>query len=108
GAGGLARYLGACAAGSGRSRGPEAEQFALDLLERGADPFGAGPAGDPPLTLAVRLGWGRLTDRLLAAGADPDLRDSHGMGPLHLAAALGREPMLRQLIAHGANPELLA
>ncbi|MCE7032124.1 ankyrin repeat domain-containing protein [Lysobacter sp. GX 14042] len=108
GAGGLARWLGACAAGNGRGRGPEAELFALELLERGADPFGAGPAGDPPLTLAVRLDWSRLVDRLLGAGADPDLRDSHGMGPLHLAAALGRDSMLRQLIAHGANPELLA
>lgn len=107
GAGGLARFLGACA-GNGRNRVPEAEPFALELLDRGADPFAAGPAGDPPLTLAVRLGWERLVTRLLESGADPDLRDSHGMGPLHLAAALAREPMLRQLIAHGANPELLA
>ena len=108
GAGGLARYLGACAAGNGRTRTPEAQAFALELLDHGADPFGAGPAGDPPLALAIRLGWDRLATRLLESGADPDLRDSHGMGPLHLAAALGRESMLQQLIAWGADPDLLA
>lgn len=108
GMGGLARYLGACASGNGRNRPAQAEAFALELLDHGADPFGAGPAGDPPLSLAVRLGWERLATRLLEAGADPDLRDSHGMGPLHLAAALGRESLLRQLIAWGADPELLA
>lgn len=108
GLGGLARYLGGCASGNGRSRAAQAEDFALQLLDHGADPFGAGPAGDPPLSLSVRLGWDRLATRLLEAGADPDLRDSHGMGPLHLAAALGREAMLRQLIAWGANPDLLA
>ncbi|WP_027069814.1 ankyrin repeat domain-containing protein [Novilysobacter defluvii] len=108
GAGGLARYLGACAAGNGRARAAQAEAFALELLDHGADPFGAGPAGDPPLALAIRLGWDRLATRLLESGADPDLRDSHGMGPLHLAAALGRESMLQQLIAWGADPDLLA
>ena len=35
------------------------EHCALALLERGADPFAASPAGDPPLALAVRLGWMR-------------------------------------------------
>ena len=108
GAGGLARYLGACAAGNGRARTPGTEAFALELLDHGADPFGTGPAGDPPLALAIRLGWDRLATRLLESGADPDLRDSHGMGPLHLAAALGRESMLQQLIAWGADPDLLA
>jgi len=44
----------------GRLRGGDAaapglEACALELLERGADPFAASKAGDPPLALAVRL-----------------------------------------------------
>ncbi|MDX1549835.1 MAG: ankyrin repeat domain-containing protein, partial [Lysobacter spongiicola] len=73
-----------------------------------ADPFGATAAGDLPLTLAVRLGWSQLLDRLLQAGVALDVRDSHGMSALHLAAALGRQDMLKRLIARGASPGLLA
>jgi hypothetical protein len=106
GAGGLARFLAACVAGDLAARGHEA--FALDLLERGADPFAPSPAGDPPLALAVRLGWQRLADRLLAEGVHLEARDSHGMTALHLAAALGRETMVKRLIAQGASPETRA
>lgn len=106
GSGGLARFLAACSAGEQAARG--LEHFALELLERGADPFAPSPAGDPPLALAVRLGWSRLVDRLLAIGVSLDGRDSHGMSALHLAAALGREAMLKKLVAQGAAPDLLA
>lgn len=106
GAGGLARFLAACSSSEQAARG--LEYFALDLLERGADPFATSPAGDPPLALAVRLGWSRLVDRLLAIGVSLDGRDSHGMSALHLAAALGREAMLKKLVAQGAAPDLLA
>ncbi|QNP39574.1 ankyrin repeat domain-containing protein [Lysobacter solisilvae (ex Woo and Kim 2020)] len=106
GSGGLARFLAACSASEQAARG--LEYFALDLLERGADPFAPSPAGDPPLALAVRLGWSRLVDRLLAIGVSLDGRDSHGMSALHLAAALGREAMLKKLVAQGAAPDLLA
>lgn len=106
GAGNLARFMAACAAAEPMAR--ELEPTALELLDRGADPFAPSPAGDPPLALAVRLGWSRVLDRLLQSGAGLDVRDSHGMSPLHLAAALGREGMLRQLVAHGASPDLRA
>src|SRR5688572_17943231 len=106
GAGGLGRFLAACSASEQAARG--LEFFALELLERGADPFAPSPAGDPPLALSVRLGWSRLVDRLLAIGVSLDARDSHGMSPLHLAAALGREAMLKKLVAYGAAPDLLA
>ncbi len=106
GAGGLARFL-AASQGAG-SDDDSLEELALELLERGADPFARSPAGDPPLALAVRLGWARLLDRLLAIGADLNARDSHGMSALHLAAALGRDGMLKRLVAHGAAPDLLA
>lgn len=106
GRGGLARFLAACAAEDLASRA--LEQLALDLLERGADPFGGSRIVDPPLTLAVRLGWTRLLARLLAIGVDLDARDSRGMSALHLAAALGREAMVRTLVAQGASPDLLA
>jgi uncharacterized protein len=102
GGGGLARFLAACVAGDQAARALEG--VALDLMERGADAFAPSPEGDPPLALAVRLGWLRLQERLLAQGVALDARDSHGMSPLHLAAALGRTASLRQLIASGADP----
>ena len=106
GAGGLARYLAACVAADRADR--SLERLALDLIERGADPFAASPAGDPPLTLAVRLGWTQLIARLLQTGIALDCRDQHGMTALHLSAALRREATLKQLILHGASPHVRA
>ncbi len=107
GAGGLARYLAACVSNAGRESAA-AEAIALELLERGADPFAAAPGGDSPLSLAVRLGWPRLLERLLQIGVDRETRDRQGLSPLHLATALGREPLLKRLIAHGASPNAQA
>lgn len=104
GRGGLARFMAACA--GAQQTAPEA--FAIELLERGADPFGPSRAGDPPISLAVRLGWLWLLDRLLQAGICPDTRDGRGMSALHLAAALGRVDAVGRLIAHGASPDLRA
>jgi len=106
GAGGLARFLAACVEHDQAARAHE--QLALELLERGADPYAPSPAGDPPLSLAVRLGWLRLLDALLEAGVDREARDAHGMTALHLAAALGRESVLRRLVAQGASPDARA
>ncbi len=106
GAGGLARFLEACAADD--QAGRALEQFAWGLLERGADPFASSPAGNPPLSLAVRLGWMGLLQRLIAHGVDLDARDSHGMTALHLCAALSREAALKWLVLHGASPDVRA
>ncbi len=106
GAGGLARFLAACVAADRADRG--LEKLALDLLDRGADPFAATPARDPPLTLAVRLGWTQVIARLIGIGVALDARDQYGMTALHLAAALRREPILKQLILHGASPTVRA
>src|SRR5690606_20988557 len=106
GAGGLARFLSACARGDHAARG--LEQLALELFQRGADPFASAQGGDPPLSLAVRLGWMQLLEELAAAGVDLDARDSRGMTALHLSAALGREAALRALVRQGANPEIRA
>lgn len=106
GAGGLARFLAAATQSPHAAR--TLEPFALQLLARGADPFGRSRTGDPVLALAVRLGWQRMVEALVDAGVDLDARDSHGMSALHLAAALGREPALRALLRRGAAPDLLA
>lgn len=106
GAGTLARYLAACSDDDQAARA--FETFALDLLARGADPFAPSPAGDPPLSLAVRLGWLRLIERLVGHGVDLDARDARGMTALHLAAALGREGALKVLVRHGASPAACA
>jgi ankyrin repeat protein len=116
GYGGLARFLGACVAGDAGAQGHNAstfggkdlQQWTLELIERGADPSGHSPAGDPPLALAVRLGWLRVAERLVAQGVDLGARDSHGMSALHLAAALGREHFVKLLVAHGASPQTRA
>ena len=105
GRGGLSRWLQACLKSEHTTRGHE--QLALALLERGADVFGGAPA-DPPLGLAIRLGWLRLAEALLAAGVDPNARDGRGHTALHCAATLGREGALRVLIRHGASPALSA
>ena len=116
GAGGLTRFLSASLHGGGNQSTAQsiagsiagAEAFALELLERGADPFAASRSDDPPLSLAVRLGWTRLLDRLLDLGVDREARDGHGMSALHLATALGREVALKRLIAKGASPHARA
>ncbi|MEO8366356.1 MAG: ankyrin repeat domain-containing protein [Pseudoxanthomonas sp.] len=117
GAGGLTRFLSASLHGGGGIQSNAqsnqqsvagAEAFALELLERGADPFAASRSDDPPLSLAVRLGWTRLLDRLLDLGVDREARDGHGMSALHLATALGREAVLKQLIIQGASPHARA
>ena len=105
GRGGLARWLQACLQGEHTTRGHE--QVAIALLERGADAFGGAPT-DPPLGLAIRLGWLRLAEALLATGADPNARDGRGHTALHCAATLGREGALRVLIRHGASPAMSA
>ncbi|HRN61829.1 MAG TPA: ankyrin repeat domain-containing protein, partial [Luteimonas sp.] len=106
GSGGLARFLAACVAGD--QAGRALEQCALDLVEQGVDPFAPSPAGDPPLSLAVHLGWDRLIERLLAIGVDADARDARGMTALHLAAALAREDVLKTLVRHGAAIDVRA
>ena len=106
GAGNLARYLAACV--DDDQAGRAFETFALELLARGADPFAAAPGGDPPLSLAVRLGWLHLIERLVCHGVDLDLRASRGMTALPLAAALGREGALKVLVRHGASPAACA
>nr|WP_246505525.1 ankyrin repeat domain-containing protein [Coralloluteibacterium stylophorae] len=104
GRGGLMRYLAACFEQEHVARGYE--QLALALLERGADPFGG--AGDPPLSLAVRLGWLRLAEALLQAGAWTEARDGAGMTALHLACGLGRGAAVRLLVRYGASPQAVA
>ena len=106
GASGLTRFLEACVREDQAGRG--LEQFALELLERGADAFAPSPGGDPAAALAVRLGWMRLLERLVDDGLDLDRRDGHGMTALHLAAALAREPALKLLIRGGASPAVRA
>ena len=104
--GALARFLEACVREDQAARG--LEQFALELVDRGADVEGLSPGGDPAPALAVRLGWMRLLERLVADGADLDRRDGHGMTALHLAAALAREPALKLLVKGGASPDVRA
>ncbi|WDS35421.1 ankyrin repeat domain-containing protein [Pseudoxanthomonas sp.] len=107
GGAGLARFLSACVQAGARDDAA-ARSLALELLQRGADPFAATVAGDQPLSLAVQLDWSPLVEALLAIGVDRETRDARGMSALHLATALGNVPMVRRLIASGAAPDARA
>lgn len=102
GASGLARFLAACRSDQAS---PNAEAFAIELLERGADPFGTSPNSEPTLLLAVQLGWLALARRLLALGVAADACDARGHGPLHAAATRGNLAAVKLLIAAGATPD---
>ncbi|HEX5755530.1 MAG TPA: ankyrin repeat domain-containing protein [Arenimonas sp.] len=102
GRGGLSRFLAGWQAQPGSGDG---QALAMSLLARGADPFGGDMA---PLLGALRLGWTRLAETLLAAGAAPDVRDGRGHTALHLAVARHDEAQLRLLIRYGARTELAA
>jgi ankyrin repeat protein len=104
----LSRYLAAVAGTTPAAPGRDAETFALQLLDRGADAFAAFADNDPPLLQALRLGWLDLFDALLARGADPQTRSASGHTALLLACADGNEAALRRLIAHGAQPSARA
>lgn len=103
GAGGLGRYLQATLEAEQASRG--CESLALLLLDHGIDPFGRRDGQEPPLILALRQGWLRLLERLLAMGVDPEQRDRSGNTALQLACGIGLEPAVRLLVRHGANAE---
>ena len=103
GRGGLARWLLACQ-GEPAQAMMALEAFALAQLDRDLDSYGSSPAGDPPLSLAIRLDWLPLAERLLQRGADREARDSRHLTALHLATALGREAAIKLLVRHGASP----
>ena len=79
----------------------------LDMLERGADPFGPDARERSPLHLAVVNAQTDVLQALLARGCDPNTRDREGRTPLFAALEHGPQalPLVRLLIAHGGNPE---
>lgn len=79
----------------------------LNLLERGADPFGPDARERTPLHLAVVNAQPELLQVLLSRGCDPNTRDRDGRTPLFAALEHGAQalPLVRALIAYGANPE---
>ncbi|MGH8211698.1 MAG: ankyrin repeat domain-containing protein, partial [Rhodanobacteraceae bacterium] len=85
-------------------------EFALALLERGADAFGADMRGRTPLHHAACGNLAPVLHALLARGVDPNARDRGGATPLHVALDAGRDalPLARVLVAHGADPERAA
>jgi ankyrin repeat protein len=104
GAGSLATFLESCLYHDFSRRYDE--HLALLLVQQGADPFSGSIVGkSPPIVLAIRLGWQRLSKALLELGVDANSPDSAGMSALHFAAQLGRSSLLQELILHGANPE---
>ena len=80
----------------------------FDLIERGADCCGRGPAEASALHLAAALGETHLVDILLARGINPNGRDARGRMPLHHALKANGEravAVVRALVSAGADPE---
>ncbi|MGN6312293.1 MAG: ankyrin repeat domain-containing protein [Rhodanobacteraceae bacterium] len=87
---------------------PQAASFALDLLARGADTFGADAGNRTPMHHSACAALAPVLHALLARGADPNVRDRDGATPLHIALNAERAvalPLVRALIAYGADPE---
>lgn len=103
GAGAVARWLAANPREPSRSAA-----IALQLLERGADPFGATPNGDTALGLAAQLPCLPVLDALLHRGLDPAQRDARGHTPLHWAVARGHEAVIKRLVRCGAPADARA
>jgi uncharacterized protein len=81
--------------------------LALNMLERGADPFGRDEREHTPLHLAAANGQLAVLQSLLSRGCNPNLRDNNGRTPLFAALEHGANalPLVRALVAHGADAE---
>ncbi|KAJ6788062.1 hypothetical protein PWT90_08737 [Aphanocladium album] len=87
----------------------EASLFALigPLLERGADPNGAGTYGRTALVAAVYEGCPKTVKALLCGGAEPSLVADGDLHPLVIACCRGDIDVTRVLLEHVAavNPK---
>ncbi|MGH8041051.1 MAG: ankyrin repeat domain-containing protein [Rudaea sp.] len=89
----------------------ELEHFALRLIERGADLFGADAEARTPLAHAVAQGCTELCAALLARGVDPNTTDRKGRTPLFSALTTSpavAEGLVKMLLRAGADPEVRA
>ncbi|MGQ0699199.1 MAG: ankyrin repeat domain-containing protein [Panacagrimonas sp.] len=77
------------------------------LLDRGADPNRADPAGWTPLIHATYFNASpEFIDLLVAKGANVNAQNTRGVTALYLAAAGGHEAYVVQLLALGADPNV--
>lgn len=97
GAGALARWLFATQCEPAR-----ATLIAIELIERGVDPFAPTAGGENVLGLAAQAPCLPVLEALLQRGLDPALRDARGNTPLHLAVSRGHELAIQRLVRYGA------
>jgi hypothetical protein len=87
------------------------ERVALDVLERGADPFARGAAHESCLQRAVAARLPALALALIARGVDPNAADMRGRTALHELASLPEDlalPLAHALLRAGSDPERAA
>jgi len=86
---------------------PGAADAAMDLLQAGASPAGAGLLAAALSRIgADTAGAGTLLRRMLDGGADPFGADARERTPLHLAAANAQAGLLQALLAFGCDPNV--
>ena len=112
GRGGMARFLLSCVRSSSSpiwtsQTEQSMRRLAMELLDRGVDPFARSAQGHSALELAVTLGWGDVVRRLLDIGADVN-HAVDSASPLHVATQAGRVEIVKDLLLHGASPNQLA
>ena len=78
-------------------------EMARYLIEKGAA-IDLGPAGTPPLIVALLREHSGLVEMLVSKGADVNIRGSKEMTPLFAAAITGNRKNCELLLKSGADP----
>ena len=81
------------------------EDWAMFLLQQGADPNLAERDGDTPLIAAARVGFTGAVEPLIELGAKVDETNRMGETALIVAVQQRHAPIVRLLLAAGADPD---
>ena len=81
------------------------EDWAMFMLQQGADANQAARNGDTPLIAAARVGFTSVAEPLLELGAKVDAANRMGETALIVAVQQRHTPLVKLLLAAGADPD---